>query len=86
MQARFRVYGLVSPVFPSDTSVTFDLAHVFSGGRVVYTSDQHFGVGSNLILPGRGRAKHPRTSHDGVIPLLITFRRQRYGRWLGNEA
>ncbi|RPD59871.1 allantoicase [Lentinus tigrinus ALCF2SS1-6] len=53
--ARFRVYGLVSPVFPSDTSVTFDLAHVFSGGRVVYTSDQHFGVGSNLILPGRGK-------------------------------
>ncbi|KAI0743487.1 Allantoicase [Daedaleopsis nitida] len=53
--ARFRVYGLVSPVAPSDTSAVFDLAHVFSGGRVVYTSDQHFGVGSNLILPGRGK-------------------------------
>ncbi|KAI0374057.1 allantoicase [Pilatotrama ljubarskyi] len=53
--ARFRVYGLVAPIFPSDTSVVFDLAHVFSGGRVVYTSDQHFGVGSNLILPGRGK-------------------------------
>lgn len=22
---------------------------------MVFTSDQHFGVGSNLILPGRGR-------------------------------
>ncbi|KAI0630338.1 Allantoicase [Trametes polyzona] len=53
--ARFRVYGLVAPIFPSDTSALFDLAHVFSGGRVVYTSDQHFGVGSNLILPGRGK-------------------------------
>ncbi|EMD37856.1 hypothetical protein CERSUDRAFT_105740 [Gelatoporia subvermispora B] len=53
--ARFRVYGLVAPVFPADMSAEFDLAHVFSGGRVVATSDQHFGVGSNLILPGRGK-------------------------------
>lgn len=53
-QARFRVYGLVSPVFPTSLDVQLDLAHVFSGGRVVFTSDQHFGVGSNLILPGRG--------------------------------
>ncbi|CCM01502.1 uncharacterized protein FIBRA_03556 [Fibroporia radiculosa] len=52
--ARFRVYGLVAPVFPADASKQFDLAHVFSGGRVVFTSDQHFGVGSNLIIPGRG--------------------------------
>ncbi|KAG8678693.1 Allantoicase, partial [Ceratobasidium sp. 395] len=28
---------------------------VFSGARVVYTSDQHFGVGPNLLLPGRGK-------------------------------
>ncbi|PCH43791.1 allantoicase [Wolfiporia cocos MD-104 SS10] len=53
--ARFRVYGLVAPVFPADVSTAFDLAHVFAGGRVVFTSDQHFGVGSNLILPGRGK-------------------------------
>ncbi|KAI0695454.1 galactose-binding domain-like protein [Cytidiella melzeri] len=53
--ARFRVYGLVTPVFPSEVDTVFDLAHVFSGGRVVFTSDQHFGVGSNLILPGRGK-------------------------------
>lgn len=52
--ARFRVYGHVSPVYLSDISSAFDLAHVFSGGRVVYVSDQHFGVGSNLLLPGRG--------------------------------
>lgn len=53
--ARFRVYGLVQPQFPSELGALFDLAHVFAGGRVVFTSDQHFGVGSNLILPGRGK-------------------------------
>ncbi|KAJ2917788.1 hypothetical protein MD484_g2643, partial [Candolleomyces efflorescens] len=52
--ARFRVYGDVAPVHAADAT-PFDLAHVFAGGRVVYVSDQHFGVGSNLILPGRGK-------------------------------
>lgn len=54
LQARFRVYGLVQAVFTGDVSESVDLAHVFSGGRVVFVSDQHFGVGSNLLLPGRG--------------------------------
>ncbi|GAW04263.1 allantoicase [Lentinula edodes] len=31
------------------------MAHVFAGGRVEFVSDQHFGIGSNLILPGRGK-------------------------------
>ncbi|KAF9793362.1 allantoicase [Thelephora terrestris] len=53
--ARFRVYGTVTPAFPPNAHEEFDLAHVFSGGRVVFTSDQHFGVGSNLIIPGRGK-------------------------------
>ncbi|KAH9978951.1 galactose-binding domain-like protein [Lactifluus volemus] len=52
--ARFRVYGNVASVHPKSPSDLFDLAHVFAGGRVVFTSDQHFGVGPNLILPGRG--------------------------------
>jgi allantoicase len=43
------------PVFPANLSQSFDLAHVFAGGRAVAVSDQHFGVGSNLILPGRGK-------------------------------
>ncbi|KAH6914382.1 allantoicase [Coprinopsis sp. MPI-PUGE-AT-0042] len=51
---RFRVYGDVAPVHPEDT-LSFDLAHVFAGGRVIQVSDQHFGVGANLILPGRGK-------------------------------
>ncbi|KAF7361671.1 putative allantoicase [Mycena venus] len=49
------VYGQVIPVHPQDPAEAFDLAHVFAGGRVEFTSDQHFGVGSNLILPGRGK-------------------------------
>ena len=49
------MYGIVNPVFPEDSSRVLDLAHVFSGGRSVFTSDQHFGAGSNLLLPGRGK-------------------------------
>jgi len=54
-QARFRVYGHVKAVIPEEPTELFDLAHVFAGGRVEFVSDQHFGVGSNLILPGRGK-------------------------------
>lgn len=62
--ARFRVYGTITP--PSvglgvtestsqDSRLnTLDLAHVLNGGRVVFTSDQHFGKGPNVLLPGRG--------------------------------
>ncbi|KAG1809352.1 galactose-binding domain-like protein [Suillus subaureus] len=53
--ARFRVYGNVAPVQPDGPQEVFDLAHVFAGGRVTFMSDQHFGVGANLILPGRGK-------------------------------
>lgn len=70
LQARFRVYGAVIPVIPSDVHEEFDLAHVFSGGRVVFTSDQHFGVGSNLILPGRGTTTTPYTIPGSVVYLL----------------
>jgi hypothetical protein len=54
LQARFRVYGAVAPVYPKSLSALFDLAHVFAGGRVERVSDQHYGVGENLLLPGRG--------------------------------
>ncbi|KAJ3767438.1 galactose-binding domain-like protein [Lentinula raphanica] len=53
--ARFRVYGHVKAVMPAGPTELFDLAHVFAGGKVEFVSDQHFGVGSNLILPGRGK-------------------------------
>jgi allantoicase len=51
---RFRVYGSVIPLFPKDPSAQLDLAHSFNGGRCVAVSDQHYGVGSNLIISGRG--------------------------------
>lgn len=53
--ARFRVYGSVIPLFPKELSVPLDLAHSFNGGRVVFVSNQHYGVGSNLLLSGRGK-------------------------------
>ncbi|KAK0549822.1 Allantoicase [Tilletia horrida] len=58
--ARFRIYGTIPPpplglgIGEDAQNATLDLAHVLNGGRVVFTSDQHFGKGSNLILPGRG--------------------------------
>jgi len=51
--ARFRLFGIVVPVFPGK-SKTVDLAHVANGGLAVAFSDQHFGKASNLLLPGRG--------------------------------
>ena len=68
-EARFRVYGVVSPTFSLHESEMFDLAHVFAGGHVEYVSNQHFGAGSNLILPGRGKNMgdgwETRRSRDG---------------------
>ena len=54
--ARFRAYGHVVPIFPSDPLTPVDLAGALNGGKVVFTSDQHFGEGKNVILPGRGPA------------------------------
>ncbi|PWY98529.1 Allantoicase [Testicularia cyperi] len=64
--ARFRVYGVITPppvgqgegeqVDPSNPALNIlDLAHCLNGGRIVFTDDQHFGAGSNIILPGRGK-------------------------------
>ncbi|SAM81280.1 related to DAL2-allantoinase [Ustilago bromivora] len=64
--ARFRVYGVIPPppagqgegeeVNAENSALNvLDLAHCLNGGRVVFTDDQHFGAGSNIILPGRGK-------------------------------
>jgi allantoicase len=53
--ARFRLFGKAVPVFPEDKNAIFDLAAAQNGGVAVSCSDQHFGVISNLILPGRGK-------------------------------
>lgn len=52
--ARFRLYGKVIPVIPTDLSVQLDTASAIEGGVCTSFSDQHFGSADNLLLPGRG--------------------------------
>ncbi len=53
--ARFRLYGVVVPVFPSEVSQEVELSAATMGGMVVAASEEHFGSrASNLLLPGRG--------------------------------
>lgn len=54
---RFRAYGKIQLMPPpvGQEAAPLDLAHVLNGGRVISVSDQHFGQGPNLILPGRGK-------------------------------
>jgi allantoicase len=58
--ARLRVYGkVVPPPLPVSTDSgdrpMEDLASALNGGVATMCSDQHFGVKSNLLLPGRGK-------------------------------
>lgn len=60
--ARLKVYGRVTPPpLPANINAaggerpTEDLASALNGGVAIKCSDQHFGVKSNLILPGRGK-------------------------------
>lgn len=53
--ARLRVYG--TPQFDrqaGDADGLIDLISAMNGGTVVATNNQHFGLASNLLLPGRG--------------------------------
>lgn len=53
--ARLRVYG--TPRFdPRDLGVDglTDLAAALNGGTVIATNNEHFGLASSLLLPGRG--------------------------------
>ncbi|KAI4117125.1 MAG: hypothetical protein LQ345_002573 [Seirophora villosa] len=59
--ARFRLYGVVVPVFPSSSSSSsisspeMELSAATMGGLVLAASDEGFGSSaSNLLLPGRG--------------------------------
>ncbi|MBB5192994.1 allantoicase [Silvimonas terrae] len=51
--ARLRVYGQPVGAF-DDPGKVYDLAALENGGRAVAWNDAHFGVASNLLLPGRG--------------------------------
>ncbi len=50
--ARLRVYG--QPVGSCLSGGRYDLAALENGGRAVAWNDAHYGVPSNLLLPGRG--------------------------------
>ncbi|ABN64216.2 allantoinase [Scheffersomyces stipitis CBS 6054] len=52
--ARFRLYGSVVPILPTDKNTVLDFASVNNGGVAISVSDQHFGSADNLLLPGRG--------------------------------
>lgn len=52
--ARFRVYGVAVPVWPSDPEEEVELSAAFMGGVAVACSDEHFGKMGNLLLRGRG--------------------------------
>ena len=59
--ARLRVYGSVVPpalaasYLDGTERPLEDLASALNGGVAIACSDQHFGVKSNLLLPGRGK-------------------------------
>ncbi|CAG8697025.1 16938_t:CDS:2 [Dentiscutata erythropus] len=52
--ARFRVYGIVSVLWPQDPTALIDLAYLGHGAKVVACSNQHYARAENLLLPGRG--------------------------------
>lgn len=58
--ARLRVYGQVVPPPLASAAAgserpSEDLASALNGGVAITCSDQHFGVKSNILLPGRGK-------------------------------
>lgn len=51
--ARLRVYGTPEPGAP-DSDGLIDLIAALNGGTVVAANNQHFGLATSLLLPGRG--------------------------------
>ena len=53
--ARLRIYGQPQRDWATaPRNELFDLASVENGGYVVATNNQHFGLASNMLMPGRG--------------------------------
>ena len=52
--ARFRLYGHAVPVWPADPAAEVELSAAVNGGVAVAVSDQHYGKGGNVLMPGRG--------------------------------
>ena len=53
--ARFRLYGIAIPVYPSGKTEEIELSAAVMGGVPTMCSDQHFGGKVNLLFPGRGK-------------------------------
>jgi allantoicase len=53
--ARLRVYGVPDPTLAQpEADGLIDLVAALNGGTVVAANNQHFGLASSLLLPGRG--------------------------------
>ncbi|MBK6726803.1 MAG: allantoicase [Xanthomonadales bacterium] len=53
--ARLRIYGMADPELAQpEADGLIDLIAALNGGTVVATNNQHFGLASNLLIPGRG--------------------------------
>ena len=52
--ARLRVYGAPQMPAKADSDGLIDLASALNGATVVAANNQHFGLASNLLMPGRG--------------------------------
>lgn len=53
--ARFRLWGIASPSVLSTQGNEVELSSALNGGLAIAASDEHYGVRSNLLLPGRGK-------------------------------
>lgn len=53
--ARFRLWGIASPTDLSMQGNKVELSSALNGGVAIAASDEHYGVRSNLLLPGRGK-------------------------------
>ena len=53
--ARLRVYGVPDPTLAqAEADGLIDLVAALNGGTVVAANNQHFGLASSLLIPGRG--------------------------------
>lgn len=53
--ARFRLWGIAKPTDLSTQGSEVELSSALNGGLAIAASDEHYGVRSNLLLPGRGK-------------------------------
>lgn len=82
--ARLRVYGsaVPPPYDEKNKDVLVELSAATNGGAAISCSDEHFGVKSNLLLPGRGKdigdgwetARSRGKGHEDWVIVKLGFR------------